>query len=90
MLIGGTGVGKSSFINFLGGSDSMVKVSTDPTKSCTKGITKIRLDALDLNIFDTPGLGDLEELSDTMIFSQFIQEICTNTENKSVDGIILL
>jgi ribosome biogenesis GTPase A len=89
MIIGCTGAGKSSLINFLC-NGNMVKVSSDATHSCTKGITKISLSNLNINLFDSPGFGDLEALSDAAIFAMVIQEICTNTENKSLDGIVIV
>jgi ribosome biogenesis GTPase A len=89
MIIGVTGAGKSSLVNFLSNGE-VVKVGDDAGESCTKDITKIALNELNINLFDSPGFADLEKLSDAAIFSMIIQEICTNTENKSLDGIVIV
>jgi hypothetical protein len=45
---------------------------------------------LNINLFDSPGFGDLETLSDAAIFAMIIQEICTKTKGKSLDGIVIV
>lgn len=44
-----------------------------------------------MNIYDTPGFGDLEELSDVAIFAKIIQKMISDEgSSASLDGIVIL
>lgn len=55
LLLGRTGVGKSSLVNFISGEE---RCETDPYRACTKKTKEITIDRGDLlyEIIDTPGL----------------------------------
>jgi len=90
MVIGMTGAGKSTTINYLNNGVEACKASGDSKTSCTAGTKKVTITHLNLNIFDSPGFGDTGDLTDTKIFAQLIQAINTETTTKALDGIILV
>ena len=57
----------------------------------TKDVTKITCSEMGMNIYDTPGFGDLEELSDVAIFAKIIQKLVSEEgTSASLDGIVIL
>ena len=65
-------------------------MSDNASKSCTKKITKIEVPEIGITIFDTPGFGDLEKLTDAQICAMLIQQIAAGTKSRSLDGIIIM
>lgn len=89
-IMGQTGVGKSSLINALFGTN----LKTDPVKPCTKEIEKVEAinhKGFKMWFFDLPGVGE-SDFADTTYFDKYVSQItqsdiiiwAIHTDNRSV------
>ncbi|CAE7189157.1 unnamed protein product [Rhizoctonia solani] len=92
IVFGGTGVGKTSFVNDASGSASNLQIGHD-LPSCTKTVQAgpiFSIDGRAVQLFDTPGFDDTT-LTDTEILQQIAQFLLNlHTQNQQITGILYL
>ena len=81
ILCGGTGSGKSTFVNYIAHKDAAKE--GNGIFSCTLEATAYELQDLKLFIIDPPGLGDTSGISDKDIIRQIMKEIESKLEYSS-------
>jgi hypothetical protein len=43
-----------------------------------------------IRVYDTPGYNDTDGVTDEMIFTMFIEEICCRTISRRIDAIVII
>ena len=81
ILCGGTGVGKSAFVNYIAREN--VAEEGSGIFSCTLKSTAHEFKDLSLFVVDPPGLGDTDGSSDKDIMKQIMQEVKSKLEYSS-------
>ena len=78
LVLGWTGVGKSSFCNYLSNS-SKFEVG-ELSNTCTDKINVGEIEGYHISIFDTPGLGEEDLLIDFKNYKKIIKELESGTD----------
>ena len=90
MLIGASGSGKSSLINFLAGKK--LALVGDAGSSCTKDniFYEVPFEKRMLRIFDTQGFNDTSGVPNATVASKIKSELMNESSTKQIDAVWIL